>query len=194
MTDIAKLEKMARMALFDVPLTQIAKAISVSDETITELMNTDTYQNILAEITTEYFEQNQGLNDGWNSIEALALTQVIETLKWTKDPDYALRAATMANRASRRGDVKQQPIDGQTGARAVINLTANFIDKLQQFNVEHVNGNGNGKIVNNEPAQKESDFMVPEKVEKLFVAPRERIKKPEDILNFFPEIDMAAVE
>jgi len=190
-----RLEKMARMALFDISQTQIAKAIGKSDSYVSEIMDTDEFKEVLAGISTEYFEQNQQLNDGWNSIEALALTQVVETLTWSKDPDYALRAAMLANKAQRRGDVAKTPIDAQMGARAVINLTANFIQKLQQFGMEKETPRTVDNIeTSSEPPQKDANYMVPEKVEKLFVAPKPRVRKPEDLLNFFPEVELVPAE
>lgn len=190
----AKLEKMARMALFDVPEVQIAKALGLSD--IADIIVSEEYKSILSDISTEYFEQNQQLNDGWNSVEALALGIVVTNLSWSKDPDFALRAASMANKARRRGDVTQQPINGQAGARAVINLTANFIQKLQQFGMEKTDtaAAGEMKTVNSEPAHKDADYMVPEKVEKLFVVNKPKIRRAEDILNFFPDIDLVPAE
>ncbi len=190
MLNAAKLEKIARMALFDVPEAQIAKAVGVSD--IAEYIESQEYKDVLARISTEYFEQNQQLNDGWNSIEALALTAVIDNLTWSKDPDFALRAAGMANKANRRGDVTQQPINGQAGARAVFHLTQNFIQKLQNFGNE---GKGsNGVEIENKPAHKDTDYMVPEKVEKLFVVNQPKVNKPEDLLKFFPDNELVPAE
>ena len=190
----AKLEKIARMALFDVPEAQIAKAVGLED--IADYIESQEYKDVLARISTEYFEQNQQLNDGWNSVEALALTAVIDNLTWSKDPDFALRAAGMANKANRRGDVTQQPINGQAGARAVFHLTQNFIQKLQNFGDENkgvVNGNADLGI-ENKPAHKDTDYMVPEKVEKLFVVNQPKVNKPEDMLKFFPDNELIPAE
>lgn len=190
-----KLEKIARMSLFEVPENQIAKATGVSD--IAATMDTQEFKDVLAELSTEYFERNQQLNEGWNSVEALAITTVIENLTWSKDPDFALRAATMANRANRRGDVVQQPINGQAGARAVFHLTANFIEKLQLFGAQQ--DKTSMKVVEEikaaeEPAHKDTDYMVPERVEKLFVADQPKVKKAEDLLKFFPDVDLVPAE
>ncbi len=192
--DRARLDKMARMALFDVPQTQIAKAIGKSDSYVSEIMDTDEFKDILAGISTEYFEQHQQLNDGWNSIEALALTQVVRTLTWSKDPDYALRAAMLANKAQRRGDVVK-PIDAQMGARAVINLTANFIQKLQQFGMDQTTPRTVENIeAGSEPPQKDANYMVPEQVEKLFIVPKPKVRRPEDLLKFFPDVNLVPAE
>ncbi len=191
MLNAAKLEKIARMALFDVPEAQIAKAVGIGD--ITEYTESQEYKDVLARISTEYFEQNQQLNDGWNSVEALALTAVVDNLTWSKDPDFALRAAGMANKANRRGDVTQEPINGQAGARAVFHLTQNFIQKLQNFGSEN-KGVVNTVEIDNKPAHKDTDYMVPEKVEKLFVVNQPKVNKPEDMLKFFPDNELVPAE
>lgn len=199
------LEKVARMVLFGVPQTQIAKAISVSDSRVSQIIELEEYKEILADVSTEYFEQHQSLNDGWNSVEALALSQVVNSLQWSKDPDFALRAASMANKAQRRGNANNRPIDGQTGARAVFYLTTTFIDKLQQLNItEKKNGATNGvggvdlspgQEEDNKTPQKQSNFMVPERVEKMFTMRNVDDKNKEDeLLSFFPEAQMVPAE
>lgn len=192
MSDVAQIEKIARMSAFEIPQAQIARAMGLSEARISQIVNSDEYKEKLAGISTEYFEQNQTLNDGWNTLEASALDVLLTNISWNKDPDFALKAATMANKANRRGDMSNRTIDGQTGARAVFHLTANFIERLQQMNVVKVEGNGaeNGE---KKISQKLSDYMSPEKVERLFVVQDK--KESDSVLNFFPEMnDMVSVE
>lgn len=192
MSDVAQIEKIARMSAFEIPQAQIARAMGLSEARISQIVNSDEYKEKLAGISTEYFEQNQTLNDGWNTLEASALDVLLTNISWNKDPDFALKAATMANKANRRGDMSNRTIDGQTGARAVFHLTANFIERLQQMNVVKVEGNGaeNGE---KKISQKLSDYMSPEKVERLFVTQDK--KESDSVLNFFPEMnDMVSVE
>lgn len=191
--DNAKFDKIARMALFDIPQTQIAKAVGLSDSRISQIVETEEYKTVLSAISIEYFERNQQLNDGWQSVEALALGTVVDNLAWNKDPDFALRAAMIANKAQKRGETAKQPIDAQAGARAVFHLTQNFIQKLQHFGGE--NKTPDGEVIENKPpAQKDADYMVPEKVEALFVVNQPKVKKPEDLLNFFPQVDLVPAE
>lgn len=187
-----QLEKIARMAAFEVPAVQIARAMGLTEARISQITNSDEYKITLAEVSTQFFEQNQTLNDGWDTIEANSLNILMTNLKWRNDPEFALRVAAVANKANRRGSVSNRMIDGQMGARAVFHLTANFIDRLQQINVTNkvVNGDTNkstnGKVKDNIPAQKQSDYMVPEQVEKLFMAPEK--DNTDALIGFFPNM------
>ncbi len=185
-----RLEKIARMVLFDVPQVNIAKAVGLTEGRISQIIATEEFSKILEGLAADKFDQNNTLNEGWDKIEALALNNIIQVLDHNMDADFSLRAATMANRAQRRGRLGNQPIDGRQGARAVFHLTANFVDKLQQNNVL-VNGekNGDSSVLNlqtykhrKEPVQKASDFLSPDGVEKLLV----RSKDVEPDLDFFP--------
>lgn len=186
--DNQQLEKIARMAAFEISQAQIARALGLTEGRISQIVETDEYKNVLASISTEYFEQNQSLNDGWDTLEANALNNLLTNLAWNRDPEFALRAAAVANKANRRGDVSNRTIDGQTGARAIFHLTTHFIEKLQQNFYGSENGkdkskeNGTEKLV-----QKQSDFMVPERVEKLFVKQDNKKTDSNALLDFFPE-------
>lgn len=180
-----QIEKIARMASFDVPAVQIARAMGLSEARISQITNSDEYKITLAEISTEFFEQNQTLNDGWDSIEAMSLNTLMTNLNWSKDPDFALRVAAVANKANRRGSISNRMIDGQTGARAIFHLTANFISKLDRLQQINVTSSANGEDKNNIPSQKESDYMVPEQVEKLFMSSEK--EHTDALLSFFPD-------
>ncbi len=190
-TDTQQIKKIARMAAFEIPAVQISRAMGLSEARISQIINSDEYKIVLAEVSTEFFEQNQTLNDGWDTIEAKSLDILMTNLEWRNDPEFALKAAAMANRANRRGSISNRMIDGQMGARAVFHLTANFINKLNQINVTDKAVNGNGeKVINGEdakdtPSQKQSDYMVPEQVEKLFMSPEKESSNA--LLDFFPD-------
>ncbi len=189
-TDKQQLQKIARMAAFEIPSVQIARAMGLTEGRVSQIVNSDEYKVVLASVSTEFFEQNQLLNDGWDSIEATSLNTLMTNLQWSNDPDFALRVAAVANKANRRGSISNRMIDGQMGARAVFHLTANFIDKLNQINV--TNG-ATEKATNGEdktPSQKESDYMVPEKVEKLFMSPEK--ERTDALISFFPDFGEVA--
>lgn len=195
-TNNQQIEKIARMAAFEIPAVQIARAMGLTEGRISQIISSDEYKIVLAEVSTQFFEQNQTLNDGWDTIEAKSLDVLMTNLQWNNDPDFALKAAAMANRANRRGSISNRMIDGQMGARAVFHLTANFIDKLQQINVTEKATNGagdkptNGEDKSDTPSQKQSDYMVPEQVEKLFMAPEK--ERTDALLSFFPDFAEAA--
>ena len=77
MSDEIRLEKIARMALYDVPYKQIASALGLSEGRITQLMEEDEYKTILEEIASEHFEKHNSPNNGWDSIEATAMNNIL---------------------------------------------------------------------------------------------------------------------
>lgn len=171
-TQREKLDKIARMRLHEVPLSEIAAIVGISESRISQICATEQYQEIYSKLAYEIVEQYNTLNDGWDSVEALALDCVVKHLEWQKDPDFALRAATMANRANRRGRFNNVPLQGRTDVRAVINLSAKFVQKFEQHftpqpNVpRNLNGNPDKKI--DMLPRKASDVLTPDAVEKLF--------------------------
>ncbi len=201
MVNSEQLEKIARMALYDVPYKQIAHAVSLTEAEIITIMEGEEYKELLDTLSTDHFEKYNSLNDGWDMAEAVALKGVLDHLEWAKDPDFALKVATMANRATRRGQVNNRVIDGQAGVRAVIHLSAQFVDKLQinnnNVNGHQVNGNVNGgprlalrnRNERVDPRLKDSDSMSPDEVEKIFaksVGKNKEVKNDEDLLGFLP--------
>lgn len=174
----ANLEKIARMDAIGVPQKEIAGAVGLSEGRISQILDTDEYKVLKASFTTEAYEKNQSLNEGWDLLEAESLNRLLERLQWCSDPDFALKAAAVANRANRRGNANQ-PIDGRMGVRAVIHLKQTFINRLQQINV-------NGSDISNLP-QKEIDVMPPGDLEKNFT-----FNESDELLPPIPEEAMAA--
>lgn len=155
-------EKIAALVAYDVPQRQIANATGLSDARISEIIATEEFKAILQEKALENFEKHQTLNDGWDIAENLALNNVLAALEHAPDPDYSLKVAAMANKANRRGRFNQSAIPGQAGVRAVINLNAAFVNKLQQnFSISQLD--------HTQIKQKDADFLSPESVETMLV-------------------------
>ena len=199
---VERLEKIARMVLYDVPHTQIALAVGISESRVSQILETEKFKDSMQAIATERFEQDSSINDGWDHLEATALKSVLDRMQWDSDPDFSLKAAIMANKAQRRGQFNNRPLDGRDGVRAVINLTAQFIDQLQQ-NTINVNG-ANGEDAKQtflelarpntteKPEQKKQDFLPPEKLDHLFRP--DEMKANDALQNWFPDQALAPAE
>jgi len=147
-------EKIAKMVMANVPQNQIAAACGVSEGRITQLMETNEYKFIEQEVAVAKFEESQLINQGWDSVEALGVKSTIVALRNNPDPDFALKAAVVANKAIRRGTFENNPIPQSAGVRAVIHLNPVFVDKLQQnFEISEKKMN----LLAEKP--KDSDFM-----------------------------------
>lgn len=155
-------EKIAKMVIANVPQNQIATACGVSEGLITQVMATTEYKVIEQEISVLKFEESQMLNQGWDSVEALGVKSTLLALQHNPDPEFALKAAVVANKAIRRGTHNNNPIPQSAGVRAVIHLNPVFVDKLQQnFEVSETKISG---LVDN---PKDSDFMPASEVHDL---------------------------
>lgn len=153
------IERVVNMKLYGIDDNDICAACSIDSEQLVLLVASDEYKAKFADQTVEQFEEGKTLNDAWDSIEAQSLSVINDVLKFSRDPEFALKAAVASNRATRRGAKNDHQIPANMGARAVINLSATFIDKLQ------ANVNLNSR--NGDVEQKQQDFLDPKKLESL---------------------------
>ncbi len=174
---LPNLEKIARMEAFGTPHKEIAGVMNLSEGRISQIMETVDYKKVYSELEGEINEKNQTLNDAWDKTEATALNILLKTLEWNSDPELALKAAIMANKAQRRGNANQ-PLEGKLGVRAVIHLQATFIERIQA-NVT------NNLILQKELPQKDTDVMTPGQVEDKFIT------QVEDLLPDIPAGSLA---
>lgn len=161
--DKKQLEKIARMAYANIPQTQIAAAMSVTEGFISQIMESAEYKTEIDKIVAEKFEESQLVDQGWDGIEALGIRATVEALQHNPDPDFALRAAVVANKAVRRSQHRNQPINPDLGARTVVHLKQVFVNKLQNATKE-IAERTTTTLQDN---QKETDFLEPSKVQEL---------------------------
>lgn len=125
--------KLARMVEQGVPEKELAGIFSVSGEQLSTVLASEPYLAAVAHVQNEAFDKRQLLNNGWDGIEEFALTTVLGYLQGpTPDPDYALKAAALANKAERRGKHVNEPIVVQPNMQSVIQLNAQYVGKLEQ--------------------------------------------------------------
>lgn len=163
-------KKLAKLILYETPQNQIAMALKLSDGRISQIVQTEEFKEILAEISTEVFDSQQMMNQSWDAIENLAVCHVYEAMQANPDPEFALKVATVANRATRRGQLNHMPLQGSAGVRAVLQLNATFVNKLQQnFNIGNRHDRGNELLEH----KQRTDYMLPGAVEQLLRPPSE---------------------
>lgn len=163
------IERLASMIAAGIPQTQIAEALGLSEGRISQLKDTDEFRTALAEKQAAKFEEQQELNDGWDSVERRALKVVVDNLKWNNNPDFALKAAMVANRATRRGG--NQTLPTNMGSHAVINLSVNFLQKLQGLRMPAMESDEVSETGEVNSPSKTSDLMSPDGIATL-LAPR----------------------
>lgn len=130
--------KLARMVDQGVPEKELANIFGASEEQIAATLASVDYANALAHVREETYDKQELLNKGWDGVEEFAVSTVLGHLQGpTPDPDYALKAAMIANKAVRKGKHTNEPIIVQPNMQSVIQLNATYVNKLEQtFNIE----------------------------------------------------------
>lgn len=155
------LEKIAKMIVFGVPQNQIATACGISESRISQIKDTEEYKLAEQVVASEQFEEEQLINQGWDGVEALGINRVVQALKNNPEPEFALKAAAIANKAVRRGKFRNNPIAQSAGVKAVINLNQTFVNRVNKDSndmIEHLNAN-----------KKTTNFLAPDKVQALLM-------------------------
>jgi hypothetical protein len=124
-------ERVANMVAMGVSNFQVAEAMGLSEGRISQILGEDDFKVILAERYMQDQKRNSELNGGWDELEQTALGVLKKNMKYNMNPEFALRAAAVANKAQRRGAVGNTPLPAQMGHRVVISLKQVFVDKLQ---------------------------------------------------------------
>jgi hypothetical protein len=125
------LTRIAKLKSMEISNTQIAAAVGLDEPQLELVLASPAYKEKFSALQLEKYESHDMMNSGWDAIEEEAAGTVLAYLRERPDPEYALKAAAMANKAQRRGSHANVPIMGGVTAAAVINLNAVFVNKLQ---------------------------------------------------------------
>ena len=174
--------RIAKMEAMGVANGDIARATGLSAGRITQIQSNDEYKLILTEASADNLERNIMMNKGWDSVEEQSLAIVVENLVSVPDPDYALKAAALANKAQRR-NAGNRTLEPGRGNFAVINLNASFVEKVNRLFEEGGGENGGDDGRTLELPKKDSDFLPPNAVEKLLGTGIEEAEQSEQIMS-----------
>lgn len=126
-------EKLAKMVARGVSVADISDVLNLSIGRVETILKSETFLDALSLEKQDAIESELQYDEGWDYAENLALSKVIENLKVSPDPDYAIKVATLANKAVRRKNkFNNQPIGITQNLQTVINLQGHFVNKLQQ--------------------------------------------------------------
>jgi hypothetical protein len=121
---------------------QIADILLLSIEQVISIRGTDEFKKKYAEEADRAIQAQIDRDEGWDAVEEKSLEVLIETLKFNRDPKFALLAAKTANSAKRPSKEKTNAphvIDpaannGGTTNIIVLNLNKNYTDKAAAAN------------------------------------------------------------
>lgn len=175
-------EQIAAMLTYGVPQKSIAEAMGLSEGRISQIVADPRFAEYKSNALAESLAKSKSLDDGWDAIEQMALGVVAENLKYNKDPEFALKAASLSNRASRRG--QNATINAPAaGERVVLNLNQTFLGQLQELNA--CNTTVIEQKIDGMREKKQSDMLSPKALEAL-LKPPEKQKMSEMLDQAFP--------
>lgn len=124
-TDAKLRRKAGVLAAFGLVDRAIADALLISLEQVSIIKETQEFRESCAKQTYERTQRLIDLEEGWDGIESAGVAQVLQHLQFSSDPEYALRAALMANKASRRSPTSFDRVIDASKVGNVITLTVN---------------------------------------------------------------------
>ena len=156
--------RIARMQEQGVSDEDLARIFGIAPEKMVEILQSEEYKQAASQAILEEFDKQSILNKGWDGIEEYAMSTVLTTLQSPHpDPDYALKAASVANKATRRGKHSNEPIQVAQNLTSIIQLHAEYVGNLQ--NNFHVAPRQIDKI-----AKKQTNFMNVDGVKQMLGA------------------------
>lgn len=136
--DLERVERAVQMRVVGVADDVIAEAVGLTVEEFAQLVTNENFIALYEKTKDEKLKQAFATDDGWDSVEELAINSLKDILKYNKDPDLVLRAATMANKAQRRTSAGNRPIqNGHQPAGnnvVVLQLNKNFVVNMNARN------------------------------------------------------------
>jgi len=98
---------------------------------IEELQQTESFQALYSLIAQHMLTLASDTAIGWDELEAQSIRNLMREARVSRDPEFNLRLAAVANRAVRRHKLGEQILDpGAAGTRVQITLSQRFINKL----------------------------------------------------------------
>lgn len=179
-SDAHRLQQLAGYLAHGIDAKQAGAAVGFSASRVSQLMQTEDFQAMVAEKSHEILTRYVDTNKMYDEIENQALKNVALALKYNSDPDLNMRAAMLANRAVRKGQFgySQTPLAPQNnGQRLNIALTFNMINKVQNGELS------TSKVIDVENGSAEVNYATPQIVEQiLHAAAANTVDTPHDQL------------
>lgn len=153
--------------------SQIADVLLLSVEQVMACRGTEEYKKKYAEVAEEAIQAQIDRDEGWDAIETKALEVVMQTLAYNRDPRFALSAAALANKASRKvNETGPKVIDNsrQTTNVIVLNLNKTYVNKVSESGV-----GGSRPITIDQ--KKRSDLPSPKSVEELLAPVQTTVRR-----------------
>lgn len=123
-------ERLAGMLAYKVPASEIQEAFGLTGAQYDAVINSAEFREILL-LETNKLISDVSLDQAWDNLEKEALKKVQTTMDFSMDPEYALKAAMLANRAKRKLATDAQKPLPITEQRVQIILSNSLVANMQ---------------------------------------------------------------
>lgn len=115
--------------------SEICDTLGVESGELKALVESEDFQSIRQVVQLEIARGKVDIDGGWDSAERAAIHSVNEYIDANPlDIDTALKIASVANKAERRGEKANQAIGGQQGGVVTISLKQTYVNAIQNGN------------------------------------------------------------
>lgn len=123
----------AKHSVMGMEAEQIRSLLGATTEEILEVESDDTYKLVRNVVAGAYAEQTANQSTGWDAIENIAMTQLLKRLPFEKDSEFLLRAAAVANKATRKHSQETGVLDpSKVAGRVQVTLTQRLVRQLSR--------------------------------------------------------------
>lgn len=107
----------------------IREVIGCTQEELSEVQNDPLYREVRIFIGASHGQASVDQTTGWDKLENHALKNLLKRVEVERDPEFLLRVAAVANKASRRHQAgkEQGVLDPASGRSTRINLTTRLV-------------------------------------------------------------------
>ena len=125
-------KKLANLVALGTREEDVLDIMGIEQQELLTALTDPQVKQAIQEQKDEQYQTHNDINQGWDLVEQLGITNVIQTLQQNPDPSFALAAATQANKMRRReaGTGQIQPINAQQNNVVVVRLSQNFTDRI----------------------------------------------------------------
>jgi hypothetical protein len=112
----------------------IREVIGCTKEDLDVILNDALYREVRLIIGAAQAESVVDLTTGWDKLEQHAVTNLVDRVKISRDPDFLLRVAAVANKAQRRHSQGKSDgvLDPAHAGTRKINLTTRLVERFQR--------------------------------------------------------------
>jgi hypothetical protein len=148
-------KRIAELEAYQLSSAEICRIVRITQGELDAIRASEEYAEVYSRVAGDQIQMQHETNTTWDAVEALALSNVVNELRYNNDGEFALRAAKVANQALRRGRMNEvRTATVQNGVQAFISLPTVFIESLNAIAVNNVaenpqitNAKGNAMLV-----------------------------------------------